>query len=93
MSAITSHPDLVRHIANQLQSRLPAGLQREDLERHGRHALDAALAEYDGAHPGDLETFTSNRVRRAMLDAMSAPERGFLARRFRSLLKFKAVST
>ena len=89
---MTQRPDLVKQIARRLESRLPKGCGMKDLERHGRLALDAAVAEYDHTQLRDLETFASNRVRRAMLDAMDAPGRRSMARRLRSLFNLTMVS-
>ncbi|WP_349573380.1 RNA polymerase sigma factor FliA [Azotobacter salinestris] len=61
---------LVRRQALNLQARLPASVELDDLIQAGTIGLLDALSRYDAAQGASFATFASQRVRGAMLDEL-----------------------
>lgn len=61
---------LVKRIAYQLASKLPASVQVDDLIQAGMIGLLDAMANFDESHGAQFETYASQRVRGAMLDEL-----------------------
>lgn len=61
---------LVRIIVSRLPVRLPAHLDREDLLSYGVFGLISALERFDPSRGVKFETFASQRIRGAILDAL-----------------------
>ncbi|MFB8828948.1 RNA polymerase sigma factor FliA [Azotobacter sp. CWF10] len=61
---------LVRRQALNLQTRLPASVELDDLIQAGTIGLLDALSRYDAAQGASFATFASQRVRGAMLDEL-----------------------
>ncbi len=65
---VMEHAGLVKRIANHMISRLPAGVQIDDLIQAGLIALMEAAKQYDPSQGASFETYATIRVRGAMLD-------------------------
>lgn len=69
-AAIVQHGNLVRRVANQMISRLPANVEMDDLVQAGMIGLMDALSRFDPSQGFQFETFATQRVKGAMLDAL-----------------------
>ncbi len=66
----TEFASLVKRIAYQLASKLPASVQVDDLMQAGMLGLLDALDHYDESYGAQFETYASQRIRGAMLDEL-----------------------
>jgi RNA polymerase sigma factor for flagellar operon FliA len=66
----TEFAPLVKRIAYQLASKLPASVQVDDLMQAGMMGLLDAMEHYDESHGAQFETYASQRIRGAMLDEL-----------------------
>lgn len=66
----TEFAPLVKRIAYQLASKLPASVQVDDLIQAGMMGLLDAMNNYDASHGAQFETYASQRIRGAMLDEL-----------------------
>jgi len=66
----TEFAPLVKRIAYQLASKLPASVQVDDLMQAGMMGLLDAMDHYDDSHGAQFETYASQRIRGAMLDEL-----------------------
>lgn len=64
------HAPLVRRIALHLASRLPAGVELDDLLQSGMCGLLEAAQSYQADSQASFETFAGYRIRGAMLDEL-----------------------
>jgi len=67
-SLIAHHSSLVERIANQIGSRLPESIQRDDLIQAGMIGLLEALRNYDSSQGAAFETYAGIRIRGSILD-------------------------
>lgn len=93
MARTTSSPQLERHLglvrriayALQSRSRLPASIELDDLVQAGMLGLLDAHQKYDASQGAAFETYASQRIRGAMLDALR--ERDWLPRSVRRAMR------
>jgi RNA polymerase sigma factor for flagellar operon FliA len=67
---LKQYSPLVRRLAHQMIATLPASVELEELIQVGMIGLNEALGRYDGARGVQFETFATQRIRGAMLDAL-----------------------
>lgn len=67
---IMQYAPMVKRIAYHLKSRLPAHIQLDDLIQAGMLGLLEAVKNYDAHQGASFETYSSIRIRGAMLDEM-----------------------
>jgi RNA polymerase sigma factor for flagellar operon FliA len=67
---LKKHSSLVRRLAHQMISRLPANVELNDLIQVGMIGLADALSKYDNREDVLFETFAVQRIRGAMLDEL-----------------------
>ena len=67
---VEQYAPLVKRIAYHLKSRLPGHIQLDDLIQSGMIGLLEAAANYDAEHGASFKTYSSIRIRGAMLDEM-----------------------
>ncbi|MFC2972568.1 RNA polymerase sigma factor FliA [Azotobacter bryophylli] len=67
---LEQHLPLVRRQALNLQTRLPASVELDDLIQAGTIGLLDALSRYDVGQGASFATFASQRIRGAMLDEL-----------------------
>jgi RNA polymerase sigma factor FliA len=67
-SIVMAYAPMVKHIANRLSARLPAGFQRDDLIQAGMIGLLEAIEKFDPGREIHFKTYAEIRVRGAMLD-------------------------
>lgn len=67
---VEAYAPLVKRIAFQLMSRLPASVDVDDLIQNGMLGLLDALGRYEHGLGAQFETYASQRVRGAMLDGL-----------------------
>ncbi|MDX2507505.1 MAG: RNA polymerase sigma factor FliA [Gammaproteobacteria bacterium] len=65
---VGKHAPLVKRIAYHLKSRLPANIQLDDMIQAGMIGLLEAANNYDVTQGASFETYSSIRIRGAMLD-------------------------
>ncbi len=65
---VGKHAPLVKRIAYHLKSRLPANIQLDDMIQAGMIGLLEAANNYDATQGASFETYSSIRIRGAMLD-------------------------
>jgi RNA polymerase sigma factor FliA len=65
---VQEYAPLVKRIANHLRTRLPDGVEMDDLVQVGLIALLDAARQYSAAKGASFETYAGIRVRGAMLD-------------------------
>lgn len=70
LRSATEFAALVKRIAYQLASKLPASVQVDDLMQAGMIGLLEAMDHYDESHGAQFETYASQRIRGAMLDEL-----------------------
>lgn len=71
---IAKHAPLVRRIALQLVSRLPASVELDDLLQAGMMGLLDAVRRYQENPDAQFETYATTRIRGAMLDELRAQD-------------------
>ncbi|MDO4905160.1 MAG: RNA polymerase sigma factor FliA [Lautropia sp.] len=69
-SVIEQYGKMVRRVAVQMASRLPASIELDDLVQAGLIGLVDAVSRYDAAVGVQFDTFAMQRVRGAMLDEL-----------------------
>lgn len=69
---VVQHAPMVKHVANRLSARLPAGIDRDDLVQAGMIGLLEAAEKFDPKAGVKFKTFAEFRVRGAMLDDLRA---------------------
>jgi len=67
---VRQYSPLVRRLAHQMMSRLPASVELDDLIQVGMIGLTEALARFESAQGVQFETFATQRIRGAMLDEL-----------------------
>ena len=67
---LKQYSTLVRRLAHQMVSKLPANVEVDDLIQVGMIGLSDALARFDASQGVQFETFATQRVRGAMLDEL-----------------------
>ena len=67
---VETHAPLVKRIAYQLMSRLPASVDVDDLIQNGMIGLLDAIGRYQDGLGAQFETYAAQRVRGAMLDGL-----------------------
>jgi len=65
---VGKHAPMVKRIAYHLKSRLPANIQLDDMIQAGMIGLLEAANNYDAKQGASFETYSSIRIRGAMLD-------------------------
>ncbi len=73
-SAIRQYGPLVRRVAAQMISRLPANVELDDLVQAGMIGLFDSLSRYEAEQGAQFETFAMQRIRGAMLDELRATD-------------------
>ncbi|MCX7627719.1 MAG: RNA polymerase sigma factor FliA [Methylophilaceae bacterium] len=68
--SVLAYAPLVKRIAHQLAARLPASVEVDDLMQAGMLGLLAAMEHFDENQGAQFETYASQRIRGAMLDAL-----------------------
>ncbi|MDR1227841.1 MAG: RNA polymerase sigma factor FliA [Azoarcus sp.] len=69
-SLVASYAPLVKRIAYQMMSRLPASVEVEDLIQNGMMGLLEALNRFEEGMGAQFETYAAQRIRGAMLDGL-----------------------
>src|ERR1044071_2438335 len=69
-SMLKQYSPLVRRLAHQMIAKLPANVEIDDLIQVGMIGLTDALSRFDAAQGVQFETFATQRIRGAMLDAL-----------------------
>lgn len=67
---VVSYAPLVKRIAYQLMSRLPASVEVEDLIQNGMMGLLDAISRFEEGLGAQFETYAVQRIRGAMLDGL-----------------------
>ena len=67
---VEGYAPLVKRIAYQLMSRLPASVEVEDLIQNGMMGLLDAIGRYEDGLGAQFETYAIQRIRGAMLDGL-----------------------
>ena len=67
---------LVQHIAGRLVAKLPSHVAKEDLISAGVVGLIDAVDRYDSSKGCSLKTYSSLRIRGAMVDELRSPGLG-----------------
>jgi len=67
---VRQYSPLVRRLAHQMMSRLPASVELDDLIQVGMIGLTEALARFEADQGVQFETFATQRIRGAMLDEL-----------------------
>lgn len=67
---LKQHQPMVRRIALQMMSRLPASVELDDLIQAGMIGLLDAISRYEETHGAQFETYAVLRIRGAMLDEL-----------------------
>jgi len=73
---LKQHQPMVRRIALQMMSRLPASVELDDLIQAGMLGLLDASNRYEDNRGAKFETFAGQRIRGAMLDELRANDWG-----------------
>ena len=68
--SVRQHAHLVKRLAYQLMSKLPASVQADDLIQNGMIGLLDALSRYEEGMGAQFETYAAQRIRGAMLDGL-----------------------
>lgn len=71
---IAKHAPLVRRLALQLASRLPANVELDDLIQAGMMGLLDAVRRYQVQEDAKFETYANTRIRGAMLDELRSQD-------------------
>lgn len=67
---VRQYSPLVRRLAHQMMSKLPASVELDDLIQVGMIGLTEALARFEADQGVQFETFATQRIRGAMLDEL-----------------------
>lgn len=67
---VAKYQPLVRHIALNMVSKLPASVELEDLLQAGTMGLLDAASRYDASMGAEMATYVATRIRGAMLDLL-----------------------
>jgi RNA polymerase sigma factor for flagellar operon FliA len=67
---VLNHLWLVRHVVGKLVARLPAGIDKENLEAAGVLGLVEAASRFDSTRGVDFKAYSSVRIRGAVLDEL-----------------------
>jgi RNA polymerase sigma factor for flagellar operon FliA len=67
---VVSYAPLVKRLAYQLMSRLPASVEVEDLIQNGMMGLLDAINRFEDGMGAQFETYAAQRIRGAMLDGL-----------------------
>lgn len=89
---VTAHLPLVGYLVNEVASRLPAHVAREDLHSAGLVGLVQAAAAYDASRGVPFRRYASARIRGAMVDELRAGDWVSRATRQRGRRKEEAVA-
>jgi RNA polymerase sigma factor for flagellar operon FliA len=71
---LLEHRPLVRRIALRMRSRLPAGVDTEELMQAGMIGLNEALTRFQEGRGATFGTYASRRIEGAMLDTLRAAD-------------------
>src|SRR5512134_899103 len=71
---LIAHRPLVRRIALRMRSRLPAGVDTDELMQAGMIGLNEALTRFQEGRGASFGTYASRRIEGAMLDALRAAD-------------------
>ncbi len=71
---LRDYAHLVKRIAHQLMTRLPYSVQIDDLIQAGMMGLLDAASRFDEFHGAQFETYSTQRIRGAMLDELRAAD-------------------
>ena len=71
-AAVKQYRPLVGRLAHQMMARLPANIEKDDLEQVGLIGLTDAMSRFDAENSAgaSFETFATQRIRGAMLDEL-----------------------
>jgi RNA polymerase sigma factor for flagellar operon FliA len=69
---VSQYAPLVKRVAHQMLSKLPANVDVDDLIQAGMIGLMDAVERFEDDHGAKFETFASQRIRGAMLDELRA---------------------
>ena len=69
---VSQYAPLVKRVAHQMLSKLPANVEVDDLIQAGMIGLMDAVERFEDDHGAKFETFASQRIRGAMLDELRA---------------------
>ncbi len=69
-AAIRQYGPMVRRVATQMVSRLPANVELDDLVQAGMIGLFDSLSRYQAEQGAQFETFAMQRIRGAMIDEL-----------------------
>ena len=69
-AAIRRYAPMVRRVATQMVSRLPANVELDDLVQAGMIGLFDSLSRYQAEQGAQFETFAMQRIRGAMIDEL-----------------------
>ncbi|MCA3003413.1 MAG: RNA polymerase sigma factor FliA [Burkholderiales bacterium] len=69
---VSQYAPLVKRVAHQMLSKLPANVEVDDLIQAGMIGLMDAVERFEEDHGAKFETFASQRIRGAMLDELRA---------------------
>lgn len=69
---VSQYAPLVKRVAHQMLSKLPANVEVDDLIQAGMIGLMDAVERFEYDHGAKFETFASQRIRGAMLDELRA---------------------
>ncbi len=67
---VRQHAPLVKRIAFQLMSKLPASVQIDDLIQNGMIGLLDAITRFEEGQGAQFETYAAQRIRGAMIDGL-----------------------
>jgi RNA polymerase sigma factor for flagellar operon FliA len=71
---LDKHATLVKKLAYQLKSKLPASVELDDLIQAGMMGLLDAVNKYEESHGAQFETYASQRIRGSMLDELRSAD-------------------
>lgn len=71
---LDEHASLVKKLAYQLKSKLPASVELDDLIQAGMMGLLDAVNKYEESHGAQFETYASQRIRGSMLDELRSAD-------------------
>jgi len=71
---LDQHAALVKKLAYQLKSKLPASVELDDLIQAGMMGLLDAVNKYEESHGAQFETYASQRIRGSMLDELRSAD-------------------
>ncbi|MEE9331361.1 MAG: RNA polymerase sigma factor FliA [Methylophilaceae bacterium] len=71
---LDQHASLVKKLAYQLKSKLPASVELDDLIQAGMMGLLDAANKYEDGHGAQFETYAAQRIRGSMLDELRSAD-------------------